>query len=270
MKLRIVFFCIIFPIFSYSQNVVKVVKNYALINAESNIGKIGDTIDIYRTTGNTEKKVGIVEIIKYKNGKCATKILKGDIKVCDHLKIKEDFNIDYLFNDDTETESLTKNNRTTKFGLSGSFFFPSGDMSDVYTISPTISAVLTLPIYKNHDTIFEVVYPFIRLNDDYQAMFDYAEVKVKTSLFMILLYDRYRLDARSFLDCGAGIYFPSVTASRYAESDNVSSTRVGICIGLTVYLDSKKSNICVFGKFHTYFADGTRVEFFTTGLQIFI
>lgn len=59
-----------------SQTVVRIVKNYVLIDTDRGIGALGDRIRIHRSTDGGLFEVGVVELVRFQNGLAAGKIVE--------------------------------------------------------------------------------------------------------------------------------------------------------------------------------------------------
>lgn len=85
--------------------IVKVIPGYVLIDTDQNIGKVGDVIRVYRATGDGQRNIGTVQIVRFKSGRAAAKIVKQGagftIKAGDFLEGfgPADDSIDSLFGD---------------------------------------------------------------------------------------------------------------------------------------------------------------------------
>ncbi|MBN2437747.1 MAG: hypothetical protein JXL20_04020 [Deltaproteobacteria bacterium] len=85
--------------------IVRVVPGYVLIDTDQNIGAIGDVIRVYRATADGHRNIGSVQIVRFKSGRAAAKIVKQGagftIKAGDFLEGfgPEDDSIDSLFGD---------------------------------------------------------------------------------------------------------------------------------------------------------------------------
>ncbi|MBN2103547.1 tetratricopeptide repeat protein [bacterium] len=64
--------------FSYlfSQNIVKKIPGFVLIDTDLGIGKLNDKIKVYRQIGNTNIEIGIVELLRFQDGKSGARIIK--------------------------------------------------------------------------------------------------------------------------------------------------------------------------------------------------
>lgn len=59
-----------------AQHIVKMLSNYVLIDTDVGIGRIHDKITIQRKVGDYIINVGVVQIVKFRDGKTAAKIVK--------------------------------------------------------------------------------------------------------------------------------------------------------------------------------------------------
>jgi hypothetical protein len=118
-KLNISILIIVFTLLitnGYSQQILKIIKNYVLIDINASSGfKKGDKINVIRKMGYSDsQKIGTVQIVKFELGKCAAKIVseyskKNKIRVGDLIEMpetKDEFDIDYIFNDIDDSKSL--------------------------------------------------------------------------------------------------------------------------------------------------------------------
>jgi len=59
----------------FAQDIIKIVKNYVLIDTDQGIGELNQKIKVYRNIKNNEKQIGEIIILKFAQGKAACKIL---------------------------------------------------------------------------------------------------------------------------------------------------------------------------------------------------
>jgi hypothetical protein len=255
---------------AFSQKITKVINQYVLINTDQGIGKIGDIIVVNRKINNITKKVGRISIIKFKNGMTACKIIEGNIKIGDFIKSDEDHIVNDLF---ASENKYSKNNyiqeSKSEIGFNCGAFFPMGDMSDAYLTSFVLSLFISFPISPSSNAIFEISYPFLNIKSELKNIVESYGIKYNASLLMVNVYDRYRINASTYIDIGAGIYFPKFSATGYGTTASISKTGFGVCLGPTFLLNnSTTSRIYLITKYHTYNIENNWVKFIKADLQI--
>jgi len=77
---------LLLPVMLFPQKVIKIKNNFVLIDTDQNIGQIGDIVPLYRNESGTEKKVGRVEIVEFKNKMCACNVVSGTIILGDYCQ----------------------------------------------------------------------------------------------------------------------------------------------------------------------------------------
>lgn len=72
-----------------AQYVIKIIHPYLLIDKE--VGELNDLSFVFRKNNHKNDMIGVIEIVKFYNGKTAAKILKENkkIRVGDFVKIKK-------------------------------------------------------------------------------------------------------------------------------------------------------------------------------------
>lgn len=99
--------------------IVKVIPGYVLIDTDQNIGAIGDVIRVYRATADGQRNIGTVQIVRFKAGRAAAKIVKQGagftIKAGDFLEGfgPADDSIDSLFGDSEPAASKPLSQKRT-------------------------------------------------------------------------------------------------------------------------------------------------------------
>jgi len=105
MKVKIPFFNLLITlVFVHcidAQEVLKIMNRYVLIDMNrSGLFSVGDKCSLYRPAFTGDIKTGTVEIVTFRQGKCAAKIISvdvpGGIQVGDYLQ-KDEADLDYLY-----------------------------------------------------------------------------------------------------------------------------------------------------------------------------
>ncbi|MEJ2629389.1 MAG: hypothetical protein P8078_12655, partial [bacterium] len=147
MKKLILLILLCFPLLCYSQMVIKIVKNYVLIDTVTDLGEVGDILNVYRIIQANEVKIGSVVIVQFKNNMTACEILEGNIRIADHVKkIEPGSKDDSLPGNQPSTRETKKVKRKTSIGLTGGVFMPVGDLAQTYNRSLNVGALAKYPI----------------------------------------------------------------------------------------------------------------------------
>jgi hypothetical protein len=86
MKKKSIIFIFLFVNQIFSQQIIKVIDNYVLIDTDQNIGRLNDEVKVYSEINGVVRNIGLISIVKFKNGMTAAKILKGNIHVGNFVK----------------------------------------------------------------------------------------------------------------------------------------------------------------------------------------
>ena len=261
---------LLLPSMVFPQKIIKVIKEYVLINSDQGIGNIGDIIEVNRDIKKVRKRVGRVLIVKFRNGMTACKILEGSIKIGDYIKSNDDQIVDELFSVGSRQPDVnTTSNNKSEIGLSCGAFFPTGDISDWYSTSFVLSGFMSLSISNHYNAVFEISYPFLKLNSELKDALDYFGINFNASLLMINAYGRFRIDPSFFIDIGGGIYIPKLSISADGANESSSEAGIGICLGPTFLLNNSLTyRLSLSAKYHTYIIEAHWAHFIKADLQI--
>ena len=289
---KIILILILIPSLISAQQIVKIIKQYALIDTDQGIGEIGDRVSVYRHTSGSSEYAGRVVLLKFKDGKAACKIIEGQVRIGDVIKTADDLlleellgtednypGIDEYSEDDRQVSTEYTENQTglnppeqkgkTEFGLLAGGFIPLGEMADAYTISPNIGIFVSIPVRKHYNIVFEAAYPFLLLQSEYADVFESYGVNVNATIIMVTLYDRYAISPSFLLDIGGGLYLPRISISGFGESESISETHWGLGVGPTLRIGNSASlKLYLSGKFHTYRIGDEWTKFIRMDIQI--
>ena len=289
---RIILILILIPGLISAQQIVKIIKQYALIDTDQGIGDIGDRVSVYRHTSGSSEYVGRVVLLKFKDGKAACKIIEGQVRIGDVVKTADDLLLDELLGaedeypnieeyseDDQQVSTEYNENQIgfnppakkgkTEFGLLTGGFIPLGGMADAYTISPNLGFFVSIPVKKNYNIVFEAAYPFLLLQSEYVDVFESYGIDVNASLSMITMYDRYAVSSSFLLDLGGGIYLPRISVSGFGERETATEAYWGLCAGPTFNLASpKRMKLYFSGKYHAYKIGDQWAKFIRADIQV--
>lgn len=289
---RIILVLILIPGLISAQQIVKIIKQYALIDTDQGIGDIGDRVSVYRNTSGGSEYAGRVVLLKFKDGKAACKIIEGQVRIGDIIKTADDLLMEELLGAEDEysdiqeyseddqytTTEYTENQiglnppeqkGRTEFGLLAGGFIPLGGMADAYTISPNLGFFVSIPVKKYYNIVFEAAYPFLLLQSEYADVFESYGVNVNATIIMVTLYDRYAMSPTFLLDIGGGLYLPRISISGFGESESISETHWGLGVGPTLLIGNSTSlKLYLSGKFHTYRIGDEWTKFIRMDIQV--
>jgi len=97
----------------HSQNIIKIIPDYVLIDTDKNIGSVGDTLITYRSLTHKDVVTGYLKIVRFHNGKTAAKIIEESYiyKISQRDFVKK---ADVASNDILKTSD---NPRGSRFGI---------------------------------------------------------------------------------------------------------------------------------------------------------
>ena len=266
MKKIILLILLCFPLLCYPQMVIKIVKNYVLIDTVQDLGEVGDILDVYRIIQANEVKIGSVVIVQFKNNTTACEILEGNIRIADHVKKIETGSKDDSLPGNQPSTRESKVKRKTSIGLTGGVFMPMGDLTQTYNRSLNVGALVKYPILSRHDICMEANYTFLRLDPEIkESLEETNDTKIGASLFMVLVYGRTHIGDDYFVDTGIGLYNPRVTVSVSSSSESDAETGLGFCLGLTILL---QPHMYISAKYHHYIVNKNSKNFFLVGAQV--
>lgn len=296
---------LIYPSINLAQSggkVVKIIPGYVLIDTDTGIGKINDKIKIQRMTDEGIIEVGTVQIIKFRDGKTAAKIVKERRKFKINVgDVTESYDFEYykairnLFNptfiekenylnkitvkDYHESLNSSENNLSnnkSEFGLGfcPGIFVPNGDLKDAYDNAFYFGALLELrsPNMKNSSILLNFYYSSLSVRSSIKYVFDLYDGDMDASIFMANLSFRQITSDWFFLDIGCGLYNPTISISFYDNKEKIKDTFFGICVGIgacSYYSSSSEFGASLDIKYHTYNAKNDWLSFFTFNFTIF-
>lgn len=238
---------------SFTQEIIKVIPKFVLINTDQNIGKIGDVLNVYRETMSGLIQIGKVRVVKFSEGNTGAKIIRIEpglsISVGDFVQNEKVFKstVHYFAKKKEEAESETAPPQSIgRVGIQLSRFIPGYSLDQILESCYCAGISLIIADLDPHTFFIDLTYPLLQLKP---AVHDHAS----PSLWSLHLGDHVRVGKSICYDVGLGLYQSNLPSADLASQGSFHSSDAGFFLGMSLLLNSGSSVVLLpFIRCHLY------------------
>jgi hypothetical protein len=256
---------------AHAQIIIKTVKEYVLIDTDTNIGSLNEKIRVYRLHRKDVIDVGQIQIVKFKDGKTAAKIIKENrgFRILKGDFVSEKKKTGFGYSQSASSGQISKSNtktpvkalqKTDRLGVHIGRFLPSSHLENDYLPCYTIGGYIRLIRIWNHSFFINATVPLLKMAPD-------RNMYLETNMFFLNVVDHIRVGKRIHFDVGGGLYYYKWENPTTGESGSDSYT--GFSLGLSLdFFSPIGITLSPMIRCHTYLQDDEWREFIVGGMNL--